>query len=241
MLRPAMSLPLDERVEVGVVYKDTPFLMNVGSERLRFDSVVTSALDHGVFIDNLQFSSPGWLRRAPGDAEPAVVGQPGSDRRGSDALQEHVVRRHDARDELTSRRRGVEGAYSPGVAARYSHRFDQHQRQLGSIRRGRRVHSHAVYQLGADVGSGSHACVVRARYLVHLRGEQRRRAERACVQPGVAVDASGDARLEPLGHLSARRARVLHRRNDDLCERHERQDPRDPVADTMRNDNDADA
>ena len=69
------SLPTDERIEVGVVYKDTPFLMNTGGERLRLDAVATSAAYHitlttnpanrhhgientGVILDNTDRSNP---------------------------------------------------------------------------------------------------------------------------------------------------------------------------------------
>jgi hypothetical protein len=37
------SLPTDERVEIGVVYKDTPFMINQSGEQLRLDAVATSA------------------------------------------------------------------------------------------------------------------------------------------------------------------------------------------------------
>ena len=38
------SLPTDQRIEVGVVYKDSEFFMNTGGEQLRFDNVVTSVV-----------------------------------------------------------------------------------------------------------------------------------------------------------------------------------------------------
>ncbi len=69
------DLLIDDRIEVGVVYKDSPFLMNTGGEQLKLDQAVTDAvhtitltvtppnrhhgvLDTGVILDNGSQSIP---------------------------------------------------------------------------------------------------------------------------------------------------------------------------------------
>lgn len=42
----SLSLLTDQRIEVGVVYKDSPFLMNVGAERLQLNNVFTNVNYH---------------------------------------------------------------------------------------------------------------------------------------------------------------------------------------------------